>query len=209
MNLFLSLICYFINRLNYTADMICLGQQIENKFLEAVNNKSGSNVLECYQCGKCVSTCPVSSFMDYPPREIMQMVKLGLKEEVFTANSMWFCLTCAACSGRCPREINIPMVMESIRHLAIEENVDPDTKTVKNIRRFHEIFLDMVKRYGRNYELRMMAEFNIRTRNLFKDMHLAPKALMKGKIPLGVKSVKSEKAIKRMFNVAEKLENTQ
>jgi heterodisulfide reductase subunit C len=96
--------------------------------------------------------------------------------------------------------------MEAVRHLAIDQNYVNDSKKVKEIRKFHEIFLDMIKRYGRNYELRMMAEFNIRTRNLFKDMHLAPKALLKGKIPLGVKPLKSAKAIKRMFAIAEKLE---
>ncbi len=186
--------------------MITLGSQGKNTFLEAVNAKSHSNVLECYQCGKCVSTCPVSQFMDFPPREIMQMIKLGLKNEAYMANSHWFCLTCSACSGRCPREIDIPAVMEAVRHLAIEENYVNDSTKVKEIRKFHEIFLDMIKRYGRNYELRMMAEFNIRTRNLFKDVHLAPKALLKGKIPLGVKPLKSTKAIKRMYEVAERLE---
>ena len=186
--------------------MISLGSQGKNTFLEDVNVKSGANVLECYQCGKCVSTCPVSQYMDFPPREIMQMIKLGLRNESYMANSPWFCLTCSACSGRCPREIDIPAVMEAVRHLAIEENYINDSKKVKEIRKFHEIFLEMIKRYGRNYELRMMAEFNIRTRNLFKDMHLAPKALLKGKIPLGVKPLKSAKAIKRMYEVAEKLE---
>jgi len=186
--------------------MITLSYIGENTFLEAVNKMSGANVLECYQCGKCVSTCPVSQYMDFPPREIMQLIKLGMKNEVCMANSTWFCLTCSACSGRCPREIEIPAVMEAIRHLSIEENYINDSRKVKEIRNFHEIFLDMIKRYGRNYELRMMAEFNIRTRNLFKDMHLAPKALLKGKIPLGVKPVKSVKAIKRMYQLAEKLE---
>ena len=186
--------------------MITLGSQGKNTFLEDVNVKSGANVLECYQCGKCVSTCPVSQYMDFPPREIMQMIKLGLRNESYMANSHWFCLTCSACSGRCPREIDIPAVMEAVRHLAIDENYINDSKKVREIRKFHEIFLDMIKRYGRNYELRMMAEFNIRTRNLFKDMHLAPKALLKGKIPLGVKPLKSAKAIKRMYEVAEKLE---
>jgi len=186
--------------------MITLGLQEKNTFLEAVNKKSGANVLECYQCGKCVSTCPVSAYMDFPPREVMQMIKLGLKEETYMANSMWFCLTCSACSGRCPREIDIPAVMEGIRHLAIEENYHSNNKKVKEITRFHEIFLDMIRRYGRNYELRMMAEFNIRTRNLFKDMHLAPKALLKGKITLGHESTKSAKAKQKMYKLAEKLE---
>ena len=186
--------------------MITLGTHVDNPFLEEVNQRSGQNILNCYQCGKCVATCPVSHFMDFPPREIMQMIKLGLKEETYRANSTWFCLTCAACSGRCPREIDIPRVMETIRHMTIDENIRPDDPKVKAIRKFHEIFLDMVKRYGRSYELRMMAEFNIRTRNLFKDIGLAPIALVKGKIPLRVKPVKSVKAIRKMFRIAEKLE---
>ena len=186
--------------------MITLGLLEKNTFLEAVNKKSGANVLECKQCGKCVSTCPVSGYMDFPPREIMQMIKFGLKEEAYMANSMWFCLTCSACSGRCPREIDIPAVMEAIRHLTIEENYRSENKKVKDIRKFHDIFLDMVKRYGRNYELRMMAEFNIRTRNLFKDMHLAPKALLKGKIPIGHESTKRGQAIRKMYKLADKLE---
>ena len=186
--------------------MITLGSQGKNTFLEAVNTKSGANVLDCYQCGKCVSTCPVSQYMDFPPRVMMQMIKLGMKEECCMANAHWYCLTCSACSGRCPREIDIPAVMEAVRHLAIEENHINDSTKVKEMRKFHEIFLSMIKKYGRNYELRMMAEFNIRTRNLFKDMHLAPKALLKGKIPLGVKALISAKAIKRMYEIAEKLE---
>lgn len=186
--------------------MITLGNQGTNTFLPEVNRRAKTNVLDCYQCGKCVSTCPVSQFMDFPPRKIMQMVKLGLKQEAMMANSTWFCLTCSACSGRCPREIEIPSVMEAIRHMAIEENYINDSTKVREIRKFHQIFLDMIKRYGRNYELRMMAEFNIRTRNLFKDIHLAPKALLKGKIPLGVKPMKSAKAIQKMYKMAEKLE---
>ena len=186
--------------------MITLGTEGKNTFLEAVNKKSGANVLECYQCGKCVGTCPVSQYMDYPPREIMQMIKMGLKDQCLTANSHWFCLTCSACSGRCPREIEIPSVMEAVRHMAIEENKVNSSKKVRDIRKSHRIFLEMVKMFGRNYELLMMAEFNVRTMNLFKDMHLAPKALLKGKIPLGVKPLKGRKAIKNMYKIAEKLE---
>jgi len=66
--------------------MITLSYIGRNTFLEAVNEKSGTNVLECYQCGKCVSTCPVSQYMDFPPREIMQLIKLGMKNEVLMAN---------------------------------------------------------------------------------------------------------------------------
>lgn len=186
--------------------MITLGIKDQHTFLEEVNKKSGCNILECYQCGKCSGTCPVSMYMDITPRQVMQFIKLGMKDEVLVANTSWFCLTCAACSGRCPRQIDIPRVMEAIRHIAIEENVSSKSKKVKDIRKFHDIFLDMVRRYGRGYELRLMAEFNIRTRNYFKDMLLAPPALLKGKIKLFPARMKTAKAIKRMFDMAKKLE---
>ena len=67
----------------------------------------------------------------------------------------------------------------------------------------------MIRRYGRSYELRLMVEHNIRTRDLFKDVTLAPAALLKGKIPLLVKPVKSAQSIRRMFKQAEKLEKKQ
>jgi len=186
--------------------MITLGIKDQHTFLDEVNKRSGCNILECYQCGKCSGTCPVSMYMDITPRQVMQFIKLGMKDEVLVANSSWFCLTCAACSGRCPRQIDIPRVMETIRHIAIEENVSSKSKKVKDIRKFHDIFLDMVRRYGRGYELRLMAEFNIRTRNYFKDMFLAPSALGKGKIKLLPARMKTAKAIKRMFDMAKKLE---
>ena len=189
--------------------MITLGTQGKNTFLADVNRRSGANVLECYQCGKCVSTCPVSGYMDFPPREIMQLIKLGQRNEVYMANSTWFCLTCSACSGRCPREIEIPAVMEAIRHMALEEQYVNSSAKVRSIRKFHNIFLDMIRRYGRSYELRLMVEHNIRTRDLFKDVTLAPTALLKGKIPLLVKPVKSAQSIRRMFKQAEKLKKKQ
>lgn len=189
--------------------MITLGQDQKNPLLEVVNKRSGQNVLNCYQCGKCVGTCPVAGYMDFPPREIMQLIKIGRKEAILAANSSWYCLTCSACAGRCPREIDIPKVMETLRHMAIEEHVKPGSKRVKDIRHFHEIFNNMVRLYGRSYELRMMAEFNIRTRNLFQNMQLAPKALLKGKIKLFPgPGVKSAKAIKKMYDIAEKLEKS-
>jgi heterodisulfide reductase subunit C2 len=186
--------------------MITLSGLHHNPLLEEVNKRSGTNVLECYQCGKCVATCPVSGYMDITPRQIMQHVKLGLKDKILEANSTWYCLTCSSCSARCPREIEIPAVMEAVRHMAIEENIYPKSKKVKDIRRFHEIFLDMVSKYGRSFDLRLMAEYNIRTSNFFKDVSLAPKAILKGKISLTYEKTKNKRAIDKMFKMAKELD---
>jgi len=71
--------------------MITLGIKDQHTFLDEVNKRSGCNILECYQCGKCSGTCPVSMYMDITPRQVMQFVKLGMKDEVLVANSSWFC----------------------------------------------------------------------------------------------------------------------
>ncbi len=184
---------------------ISLGQS-KNRLLEKVNKKSGANVLECYQCGKCVGSCPVAPNMSVSPRQMMQLIKLGQENEVFRADTSWYCLSCSTCSARCPREIDIPGVMEAIRHLAIHEKVDCENPDVNSIRKFHEIFLYMVRIYGRLYELRFMAEFNIRTLDFFKDIFLAPKVLSRGKLEFFTSRVKNIEAIDRLFVASEKLD---
>jgi heterodisulfide reductase subunit C len=144
--------------------------------------------------------------MEVTPRQVMQYIKLNMREPVFKANSTWFCLTCSACSARCPREIEIPSVMEAVRHMAITAKIFPDSEKVDEIRKFHDIFIDMVKKYGRSYELRLMAEFNIRTSNFFKDVALAPKAIFKGKIGLRPDKTKNMRAIDKLFEIAKQLE---
>jgi len=187
--------------------MLVLKNLQHNEFLEKVNQKSGSNVLNCYQCGKCVSTCPVSGYMEITPRQVMQYIKLAEDEKLFAANSTWYCLTCSSCSARCPREIEIPRVMEAVRHLAIEANILPDSSKIKSIKKFHDIFISMIKRYGKMFELRLMAEFNLRTGQFFKDIALAPKAIGKGKLKFKSEKIKNLKGLKRLFEMNQKLES--
>lgn len=189
--------------------MLSLNNLHHNPFLVEVNQRSGSNVLDCYQCGKCVGTCPVSGQMQITPRQVMQHVKLGLKNQLFEANSTWFCLNCSACSSRCPREIEIPKVMEAVRHLAIEAKVYPEATEVTEIRLFHEIFLEMIQKYGKMFELRLMAEYNLRSGKLFKDIALAPKAILKGKLPFFPEKTKNKRAMDRLFKIAKELDEKQ
>ncbi|MBF0408775.1 MAG: 4Fe-4S dicluster domain-containing protein [Candidatus Riflebacteria bacterium] len=161
--------------------MITIGSK-KSKIIPEILKRSRVNVFECYQCGKCVASCAVSKSMDLTPRRMFQMLKLGQDKEVLEANSTWFCLTCSACSSRCPRKIDIPKAMETIRHIAMENNIVISSRSARIIKKFHEIFLSMVFIYGRLFELRFMTEFNIRTFNFFKDILLAPKVLLRGKL---------------------------
>lgn len=177
-----------------------------NGLLERIERQSGVEIRNCYQCGKCVGSCPVAAHMTAPPRQMMQFIKLGQAKEVLQANSSWYCLTCATCSARCPRELDIPRVMEAVRHLAIRDQVACEKPDVKAIRKLHEIFLRMLETYGRLFELRLMAEFNIRTWNFFKDIALGPQVIGKGKLAFLPSRVENIEAIEKLFEACERLD---
>jgi heterodisulfide reductase subunit C2 len=138
-----------------------------NGFLVAVQERSGVRVQDCYQCGKCTAGCPVASYMDLMPRQIMRAVQLGQHELVLRSSTIWLCASCQTCSARCPMELNIAGVMESLRHLALAEGVPP---AEKDIVLAHNIFLESIKRLGRVYEVGLVAALNLGTRHPFANV---------------------------------------
>jgi dimethylglycine catabolism B len=71
----------------------------------------GRRVFTCIQCGTCVGTCPHGEYMEFPPRRIIRMFRDGLIEEVFQSDSILKCVTCYACTAKCPREIRLTDVL--------------------------------------------------------------------------------------------------
>ena len=59
---------------------------------------AGEKMKECIQCGTCSGSCPVSVYMDYTPREIIAMARMGFKEEVLKSYTIWLCASCYACT---------------------------------------------------------------------------------------------------------------
>ncbi len=93
--------------------------------LAAVSGRRGEKrVLVCYQCGTCSGSCPTAPAMDYNPRRILHMLRLGLGERVLRSQAIWLCTTCYSCTARCPREIKITDAMIDLRRLAIGRGID-------------------------------------------------------------------------------------
>lgn len=168
-----------------------------------VEKQSGQKISHCYQCGKCTAGCPAAYTMDMGPRQIMRALQLGLKEEALGSSTIWLCVFCQTCSARCPSEIDIARVMESLRLLALAEKTE---KAVKDVDLFHGIFLDVVRRRGRAHELELGARFNLRSRHLFRNMALLPGMLIKGKMPILPPRVKGKSEIKKLFDKAKEIE---
>lgn len=103
------------------------------------------NVDACLQCGVCGGSCPVAFSMDYTPRELVELVKLGLKEKALSCRAIWICTGCNVCSDRCPEDVNPSEVLNSLRALAFKSGF-----------KVPEMFLKMMENllsYGWIYEV--------------------------------------------------------
>lgn len=170
---------------------------------EVERRAAGAPVSACLQCHKCSTGCPVGPEMDLLPSQVMRLVQLGQEEALLTSEAIWLCASCSACTARCPMEIDIAGVMDTLRMLAVERKAAvPD----KHVQQFNETFLGSVKRHGRVFELGMMTAYKIKSGDLFSDMDKAPKMFAKGKLSLIPHTTASAGQVREAFKRSEQEE---
>ena len=90
-----------------------------NRFIDEISAiPGGEKVCLCMQCGACTGSCPNADKMDYSPAELIAMIRAGLRKEVLSSNSMWYCLSCYLCTVRCPKGIMPTNLMHILEYLA-------------------------------------------------------------------------------------------
>ncbi len=140
---------------------------------------TGENVMLCYQCKKCTLGCPSAYAMRMKPHELMRALQLGLAEEVYWSGTIWICLSCETCNTRCPQDINILRVIDGLREMSKKfEYYNP----YPAIPALHQIFMALVARFGKVYELGLALLINLRMLTPFKDIDMASPMLLKGKL---------------------------
>ena len=169
---------------------ISLGRMRDAAFTREVEERSGQDISTCYQCGNCTAGCPAAFVYDRQVNQIMRGVQLGLKEQVLKSNAVWFCLGCSMCSQRCPNNIDVARVMETLRHMARHEGDVP----VPRVEKFWLSCLDPVRAFGRTWEIGTMALYMFRSLRLTTDLDLAPAALKRHKLPFIPKCAPDEGA---------------
>ncbi len=92
---------------------------VRSDFVRLVNEISGQNVLNCYQCGRCSAGCPLTFAMKLLPNQVIRLVQLGLEEEALSSNTPWICASCLTCYARCPRGVDLGRVMEALRAIKL------------------------------------------------------------------------------------------
>jgi heterodisulfide reductase subunit D len=80
-------------------------------------------LFSCMQCGTCSSSCPTAYAMDYTPRQLWQMMRLGMEEEVLNSQTFWLCTACKSCQVRCPRGISLTDTMLALKEYATRKEV--------------------------------------------------------------------------------------
>lgn len=163
--------------------------------LAQVTEESGVRASRCYQCGKCSAGCPVAFAMDKTPREIMRLVQLGLIDEALKSHTIWLCASCDTCSTRCPREVDIARVMETLRIIAKKKG----NVAEKKMDLFHNLFLKSVEQNGRVHELGLILGFNLLGLQPLKDANFGPGMLLKGKISILPHTIKDNGEVKKIF----------
>jgi heterodisulfide reductase subunit C len=141
--------------------------------------------------------------MDYPPHQIMRGVQLGMRDAVLSSRTIWLCAACETCSTRCPQDVEPAAVMDALRRIAYAEGIKSPEQDVPL---FHTIFLGSVRWFGRLFEAAMIGVYNVFSGHLTKDLNVAPKMLLKGKISLLPPQAKNSKELRQMFAKAKELE---
>jgi ferredoxin len=70
---------------------------------------------DCYHCGTCTATCPLTAQGFLFPRKEIRLMQMGLKGPISTSVEPWLCYYCGECSERCPRKANPGELMMSLR----------------------------------------------------------------------------------------------
>jgi heterodisulfide reductase subunit C len=165
-------------------------------FRNRIKELSGEDVSRCIQCGKCSAGCPISPEMDLQPNQVIHLIQINDPETVLRCRTIWLCASCRTCSARCPDEVDVAQIMDSLRKLAVEEKV---LIGEGNGMKFNEFFLDSIRKRGRVNEMEILLRYNLAAHQPFKDSHLGLVMLAKRKLSFSNRKIKEVGLIKEIF----------
>jgi heterodisulfide reductase subunit C len=165
-------------------------------FRNRIKELSGEDVSRCIQCGKCSAGCPISPEMDLQPNQVIHLIQINDLQSVLRSTTIWLCASCQTCSARCPDNIDVAKIMDSLRKLALEEKVSLGEG---NGAKFNELFLDSIRKRGRVNEMDILLHYNLATGQPFKDTHLGLLMFAKRKLSFSGHKIKEVGRIKEIF----------
>ena len=184
-------------------------EALNTQFVEDVlRMPDGEKLKTCIQCGTCSASCPTSYAMDYTPRQIIAYFRAGMLEKILRSNTVWMCASCYACAARCPAGIKFTDLMYELKRLALRHDIQPPQESGPILTR---AFVDMVKRYGRNPETKLMTAFTMRSNPFggIKQLPLAAKMWQRGRLKLGAETIRGIEDLRKIMDSVEAEEGSE
>ena len=178
-----------------SVDLTSMKEKNRESLQEVIQESGGVLAEQCYQCGKCTAGCPVVFAMDSTPRQIMRLLQLSMVDEALKTQTIWLCAGCQTCSVRCPREVDIARVMESLRILARKKGYISE----KKVNLFHELFLKSVESNGRVHEMGLILGANVLGMQPLKDAEFGLPMMTRGKLSVMPHKIKDNGEVKKIF----------
>ncbi len=79
----------------------------------------------CVQCTTCTSVCPVVAVsedprreLDLTPQQVMNLMRLQLRDLALGARMVWDCVTCYQCQEHCPQGVRVADILYELRNEA-------------------------------------------------------------------------------------------
>ena len=177
-------------------------------FARDLETLTGENAMLCSQCGQCTLGCPAAYAMKMKPHELIQAIQLGMKEEVFWSGTLWTCLSCEACSIRCIEGIDVLRLIDALREMVLSKELDY-YNPFPAVPGYHRLFLSLMNRFGRGYEMGVIVLNNLKMLTPFKDIDLIAALLRKGKLNPLPRSCRGGKALRQVMARVRKLEQAE
>ncbi|MGB9802420.1 4Fe-4S dicluster domain-containing protein [Desulfofundulus sp.] len=106
--------------------------------VDEIRELGGEELLECIQCAKCASTCPMAlAGFPFFNKRIVQAILLGLRDTLLDDSSIWACQSCNRCTEICPREVNPFEIIQALRRVAIREFAIP-TLSIEGLKSLYD-----------------------------------------------------------------------
>lgn len=168
----------------------------DGSFLREVERRSGVAVSACFHCEKCTNGCPVSYAMDLAPNILVRNIQLGQRAKVLSSETIWVCASCITCSTRCPNDIDLAHVMDTLRRMSMQVG----TVRLPRVKAFHEAFMTALRTHGRVHELEMIGRYKIKSKTLLEELELGRQLFVRGRIRIIPERIKDLKEVRDILD---------
>jgi len=177
----------------------------DNSFLSEgiAEMPDGQRLRHCMQCGSCAGSCPNGADMDYTPRSLIAMVAAGERDKVLSAGAMWYCVSCYACTSRCPQSIPVTDFMYALKRISLREG----KATTTDAPALATTFTGLLDRYGRSFELGLASRYYLFNKplSMLKMGPLGLRMFTRGRMSLRPSRIRQVEQLRAIIDKAREL----